>query len=97
MNIDRGIREKPRPEALRSVNGPLNDVGMEINGVGVDGVIAGQQTLLGEPGTIVSAQDGLELLTVGGQNAGRSNAESGKLCTEKVLRMLSGATGDRTL
>jgi hypothetical protein len=47
---------------------------MEIDEVGVGQVVAGQQSLLGQPETVVATQDSLELFTVVGQNAG-CNAE----------------------
>lgn len=59
---------------------------MEIDEVGVGGVVAGQQSLLGEPETIVAAQHGLELLTVGRQNAGR-NAEVRKWLAGKLVQV----------
>ncbi len=97
MNVDRSLREKAGPEMLRGVDRALNRVGMEIDEVGVVGVVAGQQSLLGQPLAVVAAEDGFERLTIGSQDAGR-NAEVREILRRVLIQVgCSGAAGARTL
>jgi hypothetical protein len=59
LNVYRRRLEKALPEVLRGITGSLECVGMEIDEVGVGGVVAGQQSLLGESETIVAPEHGL--------------------------------------
>ena len=89
MNVYGRRWQQALPEVLRGVNGSLDGVGMEIDELGVGGVVAGQQTLVGEPETVVAAEHGLERLPVGGQNAGR-NAELRKVLHREGLELVVG-------
>ena len=75
---------------LRGINGPLDLVGMEKNEVGVGGVVARQDSFLGEPLAVVAAQNRLQLLAVGSQNAGR-NAEVWELLHGEIVEVGVGS------
>src|ERR1017187_10378757 len=67
-----GRREHADPEVLRGVNEQIPHAGPEIDEGGVGRVVAGQQSLVREPETVVAPQDGLQRGTVDGQVATRT-------------------------
>src|ERR1019366_3812339 len=57
---------------FRGVDSPLDHVGAEIDEVGVGRIVAGEQSLLSQPEAVVAAEQGLQLLAVLGEDAGRN-------------------------
>src|ERR1039458_7853992 len=55
-----GRREHADPEVLRGVNEQIPHAGPEIDEGGVGRVVAGQQSLVREPETVVAPHDGLQ-------------------------------------
>ena len=84
--------EKAGPEVLRGVHRALNRIGVEIDKVGVGGVVAGKQPFLSQPLPVIATQEGLELLTIGRENAGR-DIEIRKVLHRKLIEVSIGRNG----